>query len=250
MWKMIIKNNKVNLSMCIIFFILGYLNLIINNKMCRFFQLNNIVIAFIPFLVASILLMIFYKKEIRTITMIIINTIVISLSIILLIINFGKLIVSETFDRNTDVKNYPRIRKLYSDNEMQYFPSEIPKDAENIEFEEWAAFMQGGSGLYLSYDIDSENEEKIDEELRGKSKYVLESIEEIKIAGENICVLADSEISEAIDYKSYPESSDKFIIYISEARKASGDGYWNHGVQYGVIINKDKHRIIYFHEYW
>ena len=28
----------------------------------------------------------------------------------------------------------------------------------------------GGSGLYLSYDIDSENEGKIDEELRGKSK--------------------------------------------------------------------------------
>ena len=133
MWKIIIKNNKLNFTMCIIFFILGCLNLIINNKMCRFFQLNNIVIAFIPFLVASILSMILYKKKIRGSTMIVINAIVISLSIILLIINFGKLIISETFDRNTDVKNYPRIIKLYPDNEIKYFPAKIPKDAENIE---------------------------------------------------------------------------------------------------------------------
>ncbi|MBU3108829.1 hypothetical protein [Clostridium gasigenes] len=249
MWKMIIKNNKRNLSMCIIFFILGCLNSTIHNKY-RFFQLTNVVIGFIPFLVASILLIIFYKNEIRARTKTIINTIVISLSIILLIINFGMLVISESFEVNTNVKNYTRIRKLYTNNEMQYFPDKIPKDVENIEFAEWVPFMDGGGGMYLSYDIDKENEQKTDEELRSKSKYVLESMEDIKIADKNICLLNKSKIEEAIGYEGYPESSDEFIIYISEASKSNGDGDWSHGIQQGVIINKDKHRIIYFHEYW
>ena len=222
MWKIIIKNNKRNLIMCIRFLIIGCLNSTIHNKY-RFFQFTNVVIGFIPFLVASILLIIFYKNEIRARTKTIINT---------------------------NMKNYTRIRKLYTDNEMQYFPVEISKYAENIEFAEWVPFMDSGGGMYLSYDIDKENEQKTDEELRSKSKYVLESMEDIKIADKNICLLNKSKIEEAIGYKSYPESSDEFIIYISEDSKSNGDGDWSHGIQQGVIINKDKHRIIYFHEYW
>ena len=250
MWNIIIKNNKVNFILCIIFFIIGYINLLINTKLCRIFRIDNIFIGFIPFLVAIFLLTVSYNGIIKLRIMKIINIVFFILSIILLTINFAKLIVNETFEINNDVKNYERTIKLYDNKEIEHFPYKIAEDAENVEFEEWAPFMQGGSGLYLSYDINRENQGKIDKELRNKSKYVLESLEEIKVAGENIYFL--DKIKKSIGYKSYPdiEGSDDFIIYILEATKTSEDRYWNHGIEKGVIVNRDKNRVIYFIEQW
>ncbi|MGL5352867.1 MAG: hypothetical protein ACRDA5_06015 [Clostridium sp.] len=159
------------------------------------------------------------------------------------------LLERETFGKNNNINNYERTIKRYSSSsETDFFPRKIPSDAKNVEFEEWPQFMQGGSVIYLSYDIDTIKIEEIDNELRSKSLYVLESIKDIKLAGENIDML--SKMEELIGNDGYSEKSDEFIIYLLGAVKFSGEGYWNHGTEYGVIINKDKNRVTYFNEYW
>lgn len=243
------KEYKFNFYMSIIFLLIGYANFIVNNSMCRFFNITNIIIGFIPFIISVISLIIFYRRGVSSKKIIIINIIVIIFSILLLIVNFIIMLDRETFGKNNNINNYERTIKRYSaSSETDFFPRKIPSDAKNVEFEEWPQFMQGGSVIYLSYDIDTIKMEEIDTELRNSSEYVLESLSDIKKAGDNIDMLGKME--DEIGYDGYSEKSDKFIIYILGAKKFSGEGYWNHGTEYGVIINKDKNRITYFNEYW
>lgn len=243
------KDYKFSFYMSIIFLLIGYGNFVVNNGMCRFLSITNIFIGFIPFIISVASLTIFYIRNVSHKKIIIINTVVVILSIVLLILNFLTLLERETFGKNNNINNYERTIKRYSSSSgIEFFPRKIPSDAKNVEFEEWPQFMQGGSVIYLSYDIDNIKTEELDDELRGNSLYVLESIADIKLAGENIDMLRKME--EEIGYDGYSEKSDKFIIYILGAKKFSGEGYWNHGTEYGVIVNKDKNRVTYFNEYW
>lgn len=238
-----------NCVLCIMFFIFGILNLLINYFFCRLFNLGNMIIAFIPFIVSVLFLFLLCKKDIKNWIKECINGLIVTLGIILLIVNFGGLIINETFEQNTDVKSYSRVRRICGNSkQMEHFPKRIPKTAEEVEFLEWAPFMQGGSGIYLSYNIDEETTQKIDDEYKDKSMYVLNNMQEVIITGQNIDML--SRIKDEISYNEILNISDEFTLYILGAEKFSGEGYWNHGVEYGIIINKTKERVTYFHEKW
>lgn len=249
MWKEIKKNYKFNLSLCIIFFILGLINLIINNTMCRFFHFLNIVIGFIPFFIFSFLLLAFSKKETKTIIKNSLNIAITLLGIFILMFNFVALIVSESFGSNTNVDNYKRTIRVYKNNEaIKHFPRKLPKDIENVEFKEWPSFLQGGGVIYLSYDITDEEVVRVNKEFKDKSKYILSSMNEIEKLGQSIYLT--NYMSEAIGNMLNTNISNDFIIYMLGAEKTGGDNYWNHGKEYGIIINREVSRVTYFYEYW
>jgi hypothetical protein len=163
--------------------------------------------------------------------------------IVLLIINFVLLLKSELLDANTDVSNYPRIIRIYKNTDkLKHFPKKIPDDAGYVNFEEWPQFLQGGGGVYLSYNIDENKEKEIDKEFEKKSKYIINSLEATSNKNPNIYITPKME--QALGH------SNNFTIYMLEAKNLSDNESWNHGNEYGIISNRSTYRIIYFAEYW
>lgn len=237
-------NKKVFIFTIIVFFI-GVFNSIYNFYGCNEIHMLSVIIGFIPITVLIIRNTIAQgEKKIEYYS--VVTPTLIGVFIAIMFLNFTIIKVLEINYTNTDVGKYEKFLRLnnYSDNiYINHFPNEIPSDAKEIKFREEEGFTDKFS---LSYNLDPEQIKLVDGNANIKEyKEVIKNYDQLMSTMEEVQV--PKEVIGMLELKKDKENITNFKIFLIET---TGVEYLVHGYSYGIGINYDNNRVIYFSNKW
>lgn len=230
------------LIILIIAILIGGIMIIVNMMAFREVHIYSIIIGFFP--LVTIVLDNFYNKIKKSDKNN--NIITFSLVLIVIICTFGNYYVTNFIDKLgivTDVSSYNRLleSKNYPKNEeIYYFPKEIPSSAKGVRLKDWTFIKEGHNGTYLSYycvDI-YEEEEKL-KEVKKNTKYIYTGLEEINNITEELVVP-----EEVLNWLHKNPKDIIKLILVDTAEVVDINEYYS----YGIAINYSTYEILYFSE--
>ncbi|WP_341525281.1 hypothetical protein WKK05_22095 [Nostoc sp. UHCC 0302] len=150
----------------------------------------------------------------------------------------------------TDTSRYQEIRnQLWGNNDdIKYFPHEIPADAKNVHIAYSPGLLQGGSYFQARLKEPPEKIQKLLTQYRNiaKHKYIGgDTNDHINLPNgvpTTFFYTSDSAV------ESFPATYE--ILVLNAQDRGSAGFKWNHGDSYGVAIDKSASEIIYWGEKW
>lgn len=250
--------HKVSLGFAIGFLLLGLGNLLLIIYGCRIFHLKHALIGFVPGTILGVIWFVWSRWKLNEKVLIGLNTIFIPVFFLLLIGNSFMLAFREVTTSITDVSKYNKVLKTYKypDNkEINHFPTIIPKNAKSVAFFETLPFLQGGNELHLAFQLPGEEIESLDKgEYNRKSKYIISDEDDKLLEGYGIDwserdIYIPLVVSREIGLEYEQSKAKDYKIFIID-NKPYKEKDWNHGYSYGLVINKDTKRVVYWYERW
>ena len=237
-----IKKFKGNILVLAVFIIALMFVIFMNIFSTRYVHYINIVIATVPVILYSVSLYISvkYNKIVKWTRFSNLFNLVIFLS--LTVVNFTNISFKESTVKVENSKNYKRILKVYKHKEneiIKHFPSEIPKNAVDVQFLEHPQFLVGEAEMYLSYELPKNDFNELFENFQ-KDNYKKININDIKKDDKNIPL----EVNDFLSQK----SNEKNALFLIDA-----NGYDNNeekGASYGIAFNYESNKVMYWSENW
>ncbi|QSJ18284.1 hypothetical protein JYQ62_05580 [Nostoc sp. UHCC 0702] len=150
----------------------------------------------------------------------------------------------------TDTSRYGEIRnQLWSNNdEVKYFPNEIPADAKSARITYSQGFLQGGSYLQLRLKQSPEKIQKLLTQYRKLAKHKYIGGDTNDHANLPNGVPTTFFYTSDSTTESFPPT---YEILVLNAQDRGSPGFkWNHGDSYGVAIDSAASEIVYWAEKW
>lgn len=229
----------------IILFCIGVFNSVYNFYGCKEFYMLSIIIGFIPFTVLIIRNTIAQsKKNIKYYS--IVTPTLIGVFIAIMFLNVIVIKILDLNYINTDVGNYQKFLRLnnYSNNKyIKHFPKEVPENANKIEFREEDGFTKKFS---LSYILEPEQIKLVESNANKREhKEIIKNYEQSMETMQQFNI--PKEVLRILEIKDNEEKTANFKIYLIETTDVE---YLTHGYSYGVGINFNNNRVIYFSNKW
>lgn len=229
----------------IILFCIGVFNSVYNFYGCKEFYMLSIIIGFIPFTVLIIRNTIAQsKKNIKYYS--IVTPTLIGVFIAIMFLNVIVIKILDLNYINTDVGDYQKFLRLnnYSNNKyIKHFPKEVPENANKIEFREEDGFTKKFS---LSYILEPEQIKLVESNANKREhKEIIKNYEQSMETMQQFNI--PKEVLRILEIKDNEEKTTNFKIYLIETTDVE---YLTHGYSYGVGINFNNNRVIYFSNKW
>lgn len=238
-------SNKKILIFTIIIFIIGVINLFYNIHYCKTVYFSSVIIGFIPVIVLIIRNNIAQSKK-RFKYYSVVTPTLIGIFVAIMFFNFVMIKVMNLDRINTNVKDYEKYLRLnnYSDNiYINHLPQEIPLDSKNIKLEEKSGFK---NKFYLSYNLDFDEIKLVDGNANIlEYKKVIKNFDQLSSTMEELQV--PKEAIDLLDIKEEEKSTSNFKIFLLDS---TGVESISHGYAYGIGINYDENKVLYFSEKW
>ena len=237
-------NKKVFIFTGVVFLV-GIINGLINVLSCKRIHMGGVIIGFIPISILIIRNTISQRENFKYYR--VVTPAVVGVFISIFVLNFYATKIMDIDGVNMNVGDYQKYLRLdnYSQNKyINHFPKEIPSGAKMPYIKEWTGFTYDSIGFYLSYNISDEGIEQIKQkDGTMQFKEVIENVSELKstkqVSQLPKQVIENLEIDE--------DSESNFEIYIIDSSDVTT---WNHGYSYGIGINYDTNKVLYFAENW
>lgn len=237
----IIKRNKLSFIMCIITLILSYIfidsSLIFDGKE----KITVLLIGFVPvivFLIITLAINYFYKKNIVQKALKILNILLIIILPMYYLIGFFACTAIKISNPIVNIKNY---KYLVNGELLNVFPSSIPENVIDTRLTYSPALLQAGDQITLYYIDNNLNFEEFDNKYKEKAIWIgnVDDYEENK--GLLTGIFSDTSVTY--------ETENDFIIYLIEG-KCDDSGYCNHGKFTLAAVNPKTNEVIYEYKYW
>ena len=216
----IIEKSKLSFIMCIITLILSYIFI----DLSQIFEANEkitvLLIGFVPvivFLIITLAINYFYKKNIIQKTLKILNIFLIIILPIYYLMGFSACTIIKISNPIVNIRNYSDI---VNGDLLNTFPSSIPENVVNIRLTYSPALLQAGEQITLYYIDDNLNFEEFDNKYKEKAIW----IGNVDNYDENEGLLTGIFSNTSVTY----ETENDFTIYLIEG-KCDDSGYCNHG---------------------
>lgn len=237
----IIERSKLSFIMCIITLILSYIfidsSLIFDGKE----KIIVLLIGFVPvivFLIITLAINYFYKKNIVQKALKILNILLIIILPMYYLIGFLACTVIKISNPIVNIKNY---KYLVNGELLNVFPSSIPENVIDTRLTYSPALLQAGDQITLYYIDNNLNFEEFDNKYKEKAIWIgnVDDYEENK--GLLTGIFSDTSVTY--------ETENDFIIYLIEG-KCDDSGYCNHGKFTLAAVNPKTNEVIYEYKYW
>jgi hypothetical protein len=239
--------NKKVFIFSIVIFLLGVLNGLINIFAFKRVHMGGVIIGFIPISVLIIRNTIAQAENLKYYK--VVTPKLVAVFIIVFVANFFVTDIMDKSGINSNLGNYEKYLKLdkYPNNKyINHFPEKIPTEAENSDVSEWTGVYDNILGFYLSYNLSSDGISNLEkEEQKIQCKEVIGSISELNKVKQESQI--PEKVLEELGIKDNKEGNIKFKIYIIDSSDIEN---WNHGYSYGIGINYESNKILYFGESW
>jgi hypothetical protein len=125
---------------------------------------------------------------------------------------------------------------------IQHFPKTIPSNATQVEFVYEPKRMQGAMFVELLVTLPEDEVEKIESEYKELAKYQFDATGIPEDGPVPIPYLLSDENN---------KPSENFNFFVLDAQPGGKEDHpWNHGIYYGIGINKRTLQVIYWCKYW
>ena len=216
-----------------------------NFEVCKGPYIISIVFAVIPSIIAIYKLIKLYNDT--TGSYVFLNCFIIILSLFFFLCSVASFVMLNKVTDVSDINSYEKVLKYekYPNNKkIAHFPSTIPNEASNKEFNQWGVLGSDDSGMILTYSLNkNEIESQEFKDIIQNAKFKISSKTGLDEIGQKLYV--PQVVYNTLGLTDDKNSSSDFETYILDASDMDGESS-RMLYSYGIIIDNNSNNITYY----